>query len=268
MRIRRTLTALSSLIAVALVTLSGHAAAEPASGTAPLIVGGTDATEAYPFATALLNSADESFVCSASLVERQWVLTAAHCVYSMQPGELKVRVGSHDRTSGGEVRAVSKLTLHPDYDDTEQTRVDADIALVKLAEPVTESAPVERASEQTEPGTEGRLLGWGQQCAEPGGCDSAVTLQELDTVTVGDGCGYGYNPDTEFCQDPGPGKGMCFGDSGGPHLLPTEHGWRLAGVTVRLGYYEGGDMPDCGQGATIATDVAYYDDWIDTELAR
>lgn len=113
------------------------------------------------------------------------------------------------------------------------------------------------------------MLGWGQQCTEPGGCGQAEILQELDTIIDRNlGCEGGFNARTELCTNPGPGFGTCYGDSGGPLMIERLGQWELAGVTVRFGYAGvDGASPWCGDGNTISSSVAFHNDWIDSHIA-
>src|SRR6185503_20833549 len=67
-------------------------------------------------------------VCGAVLVKPQAVITAAHCVANVDPREIRIRVGTLDRTMGGTLDAVSLVVNHPTYD----------LALVRLTAKVSQ----------------------------------------------------------------------------------------------------------------------------------
>jgi hypothetical protein len=66
-------------------------------------------------------------VCSASLIWNDIALTAAHCLDSGLPSQ--IRFNSNDRTTGGVVANVLSATFHPGFTGTVTS---ADIAIIKL----------------------------------------------------------------------------------------------------------------------------------------
>ncbi len=237
---------------LALLASTPAAATQEPAPVQPLIIGGETASQTYSF-VASLQTTSGAHVCGGSLVESRWVVTAAHCVAGASPGNVRVRVGSNDRTAGGTLARVSRIVTHPNYSgDT------YDIALLRLSAQVGH-APVAIGSSPRS-GTATRLLGWGQDDCGTRGCDTNGPpryLKQLDTTVAPDSsCGSDISGSTEFCVDQSPTNTACYGDSGSPALIRESGAWRLVGAASRT------TNPTCGRGDTIYTDVTAYRDWI------
>ncbi|PRW64897.1 S1 family peptidase [Actinopolyspora mortivallis] len=227
------------------MTAPANAADEPE----PMIVGGHDATQQYSFMASLQSGG--SHLCGASLIESDWVVTAAHCVRS--GGNYSVRIGSNDRASGGEQATVTEVIPHPS----------SDLAVLRLGRQVN-SQPIDIASEAGAVGTSTRIIGWGQTCPERGGCGAPRTLQELDTSIVPDRECAGIDGANEICtNNPGNDSGACYGDSGGPQIKGSRGDWKLIGATSRAG----NDSPLCATAPSIYTDVTAHSDWIEQQTS-
>ncbi|GAA1196999.1 serine protease [Prauserella alba] len=281
--------AVTVCLAGVLATTASAAAAPGAgpdrgAGTAPAsvqpdLVGGTPADQTYPFMASLQEKGEH--VCGAALVRPTWLVTAAHCVHepggqdgaSQDPGPLTARIGSNDRTSGGEVAEAAEVVVHPSFEYPGST---GDIALIRLGEPAS-ARPIDLATADdqpdnppsgdgapTDPGTATRLLGWGQTCPENGCGEAPVTLQQVDTQVVDDErCGAGFDAASEVCTDNPDGAGACYGDSGGPQLVRAGERWRLVGMSSRAGNND----PVCGSGPSIYTSAPAYTEWIEETTA-
>ena len=109
-----------------------------AGTTEEFIVGGSPAADgAWPWQVRLLDSMDpQSGFCGGSLISNQWVLTAAHCVVMDGKTVDSVVVG-YGSTMQSHLKLVpsAKIIVHPDY----MKENHADLALVKLAEPLPDA---------------------------------------------------------------------------------------------------------------------------------
>src|ERR687890_743876 len=92
------------------------------SPKSPMIVGGTSVPNGkYPFMAALLDKRrpgeafDEQF-CGGTLIDKDSVLTAAHCLVNPKPDKLQVVVGRTVLNQHrGQLRSVSRRFIHPRY---------------------------------------------------------------------------------------------------------------------------------------------------------
>ena len=237
-----------------------------ASPNDPNIVGGREAVPgAWPWQAALVHSDSISIYdgqyCAGVLLDKWWVLTAAHCVNSFEPMEVDVVLGVHNllRPEAGMQRIASRFFLvHPDFNVF--TR-DSDIALIQLATPAAlttgeaDGLPVQpislvAADAGSLEGVLSTVIGWGNRSAQPvpGGYDFPETLHQVDVpVLSNDRCNQTFADnyvdlgvtDNMMCAGflyKG-GRDSCNGDSGGPLMVqePTTGTWQAAGL-VSWGY--------------------------------
>lgn len=147
------------------------------------IVGGGSAKNPYPYQISLqlFSRGRYHHICGGSIINKQYVVTAAHCVerydisvfigevqfYNIelnsrfQASRLQVLAGTSTLSSGGETHKVQKFLMHPDY----QQLYTSDIALMKIDPPFDFSNPnvatVSYSDEYIEGGEESILTGWG-----------------------------------------------------------------------------------------------------------
>ncbi|MGW3468979.1 S1 family peptidase [Saccharopolyspora sp. NPDC000995] len=257
-----------SILASAATMLASLALAAPtASAVAtPLIIGGTQATQTYSF-MASMQSTDGQHHCGASLVDKQWLVTAAHCVEGQQPSKVQYRIGTTDRTSGGELVKPDKFVVHPKSTQKpagSEIATGYDVAMVHLSKPV-KAEPIKISATAPQPGTTVQLLGWGQTCGTPKCGEPPVTLKELETKTIdASNCTSSQDPfdaARELCIDNQKGKvSACYGDSGGPAVVQEGDGFALVGATSR------GQAENCADKPGIYSNVVAHTDWINETI--
>lgn len=195
------------------------------------IVGGSEAVVGeFPFIVSLQNSSGH--FCGASLIKKNWVLTAAHCVEGSSPK--KVAIGLHDQknVAKAEVIKPKKVIKHPQYDADSS---DFDFALIELerdalTEPVTlNEMEIEVPSESQEQ-IMATVAGWGAM--KENSYSTPAKLQKVSVPLVThDVCNRNYKnaiTDRMICAGyPRGGKDSCQGDSGGPLVVRTSLGQTL-----------------------------------------
>jgi uncharacterized protein (TIGR03382 family) len=231
---------------------------EGLSTTGQDIIGGQTAQTAdYPSVVGLEETPGNWF-CTGTLVSSQWVLTAAHCMDGETATKMHVRFGANniETAPSGTVVGVAEIHSHPGFD---YNAWDNDIALVKLAAPVTNVTPTPILRDSLAIGSQVLEVGYGVSDNNDGG---GGILRQV-TKTTADCAGAndpGISGANLICMNAGDGKGSCYGDSGGPAFATINNQRVVAGVT------SGGSGEQCGAGWDLYTSVKAEIDFVDSTM--
>ncbi len=224
-------------------------AAEEEQQIQPQIVGGDVVPEGkYRFMVAVRdvtrgNTTYEQQFCGGTLIDRNSVLTAAHCLETVTAPQLRVTVGiTALNERQGQTRSVVGIFRHPKYlSSSISSRYDA--AVLKLGSPVVGIAPVRipvtTSNGFETPGRQATVAGWGNTVQQDPDFSQPdrypAQMREAEVPIVSDATGrrvYGssYSPPLMVAAGR-EGKDTCQGDSGGPIFVPTDSGPRQIGIT-------------------------------------
>ncbi len=230
------------------------------------IVGGFNAANAaWPMQVSLQRTDTKQHNCGGTLISDQWVLTAAHCVFSggnLIPPSYYIAVTGTNRVGDntGNTAAVSQVIPHPNYNPD---AFDNDIALLKLATPLNAMKATLVASELESTlgaaGTSATVIGWGGVYS--GGPGSNILKQVSVPLVSQAQCAQHYTgrlTDNMICAGfPQGGSDSCQGDSGGPLFVDNRQGG-----SAQIGVVSFGDGCALPNVPGVYARVANYRTWI------
>ncbi|NXX41269.1 OVCH2 protein, partial [Tricholaema leucomelas] len=234
------------------------------------IIGGEEAVPySWPWQVSVQIS--DEHICGGAVLDKEWVVTAAHCFNSKEPYRdfWMVVTGLHDLTEQEyrQKRSVKQYIIHPSFN---KTTLDSDIALLQLDEPLEFNHYVRPVclpakEEAVQPSRVCIVTGWGAREEDR---EKGKKLHQLEVpILAFDMCQSYYvnlpSKVTERMICAGfpleDGKDSCTGDSGGPLVCPSEDNsgfYTLHGITSwGLG---------CGKKSYpgVYTNVGAFVDWI------
>ncbi|XP_043067482.1 trypsin delta-like [Drosophila bipectinata] len=198
--------------------------------------------------------------CGGSIYKKNFIITAAHCVYNEKAEDIKVYAGSE--TKNGALFEVQHISIHNEYYGSNQ--IDADIAILQLKKSLKFTNNIKAiplADQEPAIGSVALASGWGatsiketfdeikRQAVK---YNSPIQLQSVNvTIMERKRCDVFENNISKpvICAGSSE-KGVCAGDSGGPLVV----GGKLVGLTSTGVLF-------CNTPA-FYTSIPYHKNWI------
>ncbi|XP_056116460.1 trypsin-2-like [Rhinichthys klamathensis goyatoka] len=260
-----------SFVGIILLNIEGSLCQLDVCGQAPLnnkIVGGEDATAgSWPWQVSIHAIRYGRHFCGGSLINKDWVLSAAHC-FQDSISTIDIYLGRQSQSGSNPYetyRTARQVINHPNYDGPSH---DNDIALLQLSSSVNFTDYIKpvclaAAGSVFAGGAESWVTGWGTLQA---GGQASVILQEVMIPIVNNSACYnaygGGITSNMICAgllNEG-GKDSCQGDSGGPMVSRISSLWIQSGIV------------SFGQGCAepkypgVYARVSQYQDWINSYM--
>lgn len=224
-----------------------------------------------------------SWICSATLIEPDWVLSAGHCLD--EPGYTADQWTFSLSDSGGGTHIGAAKYLHPDWVSSGgDLNSGSDIALLRLGSNETTVTPATINSANTnEVGQTATHVGYGRSGTGSTGMNTAAGTKRAGNNVVdltGDSVS-GFNDkvlfedfDSGLAGDNWSGSQtqlnleylIASGDSGGPMFIDFGSGEVVAGVHSFISSVDGNTNADYGDIAG-STRVSSYSSWISSTIA-
>jgi len=239
------------------------------------IVGGEEAADGeFPWQVSLrsIGALGATHFCGGSIIDKDWILTAAHCCANQVPATMHVVAGGiklNNFENEEENRNLDHIISHPDYSSA---TISNDACLLKLKESLeftefVQPIALPAAGQDTPAGTDCIVTGWGTLSEGALGLPNVLHKVTVPVVSDED-CNAAYQgaggsvADSMICAglEEG-GKDSCQGDSGGPFFCGEKGSEELIGI-VSWGY-------GCARRGYpgVYTENSYFIDWIMETMA-
>ncbi len=206
------------------------------------ITGGTNADIAdFPWQVYFKSA---SYFCGGSIIDENWILTAAHCTINdagepIPPDEMSIVVGATNpfNEQEGKIYNIREVIINGNFNSN---TFYSDIALLKTELPINyaNASPVKLitstdvANGAIDPGVMSWVTGWGLINVKPDVFPDILQKVQLPLVTNEQASVVWNNisPSHMMAGFLNGNKDACNGDSGGPLVVPVFDEYKLAGI--------------------------------------
>uniref|UniRef100_A0A4Y0BQE4 Peptidase S1 domain-containing protein n=1 Tax=Anopheles funestus TaxID=62324 RepID=A0A4Y0BQE4_ANOFN len=244
-----------------------------------LVQHGTETKEGHwPWHTAIYHRQGQDFeyACGGSIIDRNTILTAAHCLYTssgrIELDRLSVQVGRNqlsEASTRSQEHQAEQLIVHPGYSPDS---VADDIALIRLATDITMTRYIQpvclwnmEPNHELIVGRNGTVVGFGlteHDRVSDYLRQAAIEVVDSWTCIQSDRVAYGSTLTAGmYCGGGKAGVSVCNGDSGGGMFFQFSDNWYVRGVVSFMPLRENIGLCD-GTKYTVFTDVAKYREWV------
>ncbi|XP_012529672.3 trypsin-1 [Monomorium pharaonis] len=210
-----------------------------------------------PYQVSLQKTSDSFHFCGGSIINPNFIVTAAHCVEDKLPVDIKIVAGTVNLDHPRVTRTVKQIIIHKKYDSTNSWL--NDISLIRVFTPFIPSndigfATLPKQDEIVQEEATARVSGFGRLSSN--GPGSRILQKAIIYIAKQEYCNEMYNGNiynTHICaNNPNISQGSCKGDSGGPLIVNG----KLVGL---VSWAKGCSLTDY---PTVYTRVPSYIDWI------